>query len=68
MLTHAEVLKILNEGLDSDDCPQHDAAVPFTGFKHNVLPEEYSRTADLSAQMSLQYSLSRSAGHKRVHD
>ena len=66
------MLKILKEGLDSDDWPEHDAAVPFTRLNHiqplHTIPEEYSRTADLSAQMSLQYSLSRSAGHKRVYD
>jgi len=70
--THAEVLEILKRGLDSDGWPGDDAAVPFTRLKHNeplpMIAEEYSRTTELSAQMSLQHSLSRSAGQKRAHN
>jgi hypothetical protein len=70
--TYAEVLRILKKGLDSDGWPEDDAAVTFTRLKHNEpLPsivEEHYRRADISAQMSLQYQLSRSAGQKRAHD
>jgi hypothetical protein len=70
--TYAKVLRILKEGLDSDGWPEDDAAVTFPRLKHNEpLPsiiEEHSRRADISAQMSLQYKLSQSAGQKRAHD
>jgi hypothetical protein len=71
-LTYAEVLTVLKEGLDSDNWPDDDAAVPFTPLKHNeplpTIVEEHSRRADISAQMSLQYTLSRSAAQKRTRD
>jgi hypothetical protein len=33
--THIEVLGVLKEGLDFDDWPEDDAAVPFIRLKHN---------------------------------